>query len=169
MNDLDLVKYGDWKLSIKDLTNDIDISQTKWNFIFKSLTDSEIYFWGHRHNYIDDEFEQNINFLSDEILISEDKSHTLLLFFRLKHIDINYNRNLIAKVWSYFENPALMFLKSITEQDILVRSLKQKLLFEDLLDTVDDIAIIHLGMEFNVLWILGNQELGEVIYYNYLK
>jgi hypothetical protein len=161
MNDLELTRYDNEKLSKKDLTNDINISQTKWNFIFKSLTGSKIYFWGHRHNYIDDEFENNINFLSDEILISEGKNHGHLLFFRLKLVDLNYNRNLLAKIWSYFENPAIMFLKNIDEENILVRSLKQRQFFEDLLDIVDDIAIIHLGMEFNVLWILGNQSLDD--------
>ncbi len=158
MNDLDLVVHNENRVSIRDLEKDIDINDAKWNFIFHTILEKtqEIYFKGSRLNFIDDEFENTIRYLSDESFINESTSKHSSLLIRLKPFDFKYNRRLLAKVWGYYDNPSLFFLASLENQHGLVRMLKGTFFYDELINSIDKLFIIYLSSQPDVLWFEGN-------------
>lgn len=157
MNDLDIKIHENQVISIKDLSHDLDISESKWNFIFAYLLKEieVIYFRGHRSQFIDDDFYETINYLSEEILVDKGYDHFSLLF-RLKPTNLVFNRTLLSKLWTYYEYPALIFLKDKAEEQNLSTSVESDGYYDDYISLVDGICIVYQSFELNVLWIKGD-------------
>jgi hypothetical protein len=169
VSDLDIKLYDKHNGSIKDLSKDLDISDTKWNKLFTSWLGlfNLIYFKGYRHYYIDEEFDQTIKYLSDKILINETKKHPTILF-QLGKQHLSYNRKLASKLWWYFEFPCFIFLGNEKDEQIITDAYKSKMLDNDIINSVDDIVILYRGGEQNVLWIKSNLNL-EILLLPYLN
>jgi hypothetical protein len=113
MKDLDFYLRNNNEVSIKDLTEEIDIGDPKWDFLFSKILEEyhEVYFYGSRLDFKDLEFDQTVGYLANEILDDNNGSCSNLIFI-FKPLSIAYGRKLISKLWSYYELPSILFLKN---------------------------------------------------------
>ncbi|MGY4535640.1 hypothetical protein ACVW0P_000034 [Mucilaginibacter sp. UYNi724] len=163
MGDLELIVHNDSLISIKDTINELDISQSKWGFLFKyfhSNSDS-VYFLGHRKQFDDEHFKITIENLSDTIMYADGAKKMFGIFLKLKQLDWSYNRKYISKLWNYYEYPAIIFVKK-KDEDLMIDLIKKGLFYEDIIDLINDIAILSKRFELYVLWINGNMMSDEL-------
>ena len=148
MTPLDIKVYNENFVSIKDLSSDLNISHTKWSKLFELLTKvfEGFYFLGSRIWSTSDEYDQTLDYLSDEILIDQGKEHSKILF-RLKDSSLMYNRKLASHMWDYYEYPSIIFLGSRENEQILTK----------------EIVVIYRSFEQDVLWIKSNVDVAEIV------
>ncbi|MBW4891959.1 hypothetical protein KXQ82_19700 [Mucilaginibacter sp. HMF5004] len=163
MNSLDIKVHNNYSGSIKDLENEIDISESKWNFIFKTLSGKAetIYFNGRRINYRDNEIDKTIAALSNEVFIDEGTDHFELLF-RLNPLDLSFNRNMVSKLWSYFEYPSFIFLNDKAEEGILVETCETQVYYDIMIKIIRGVTILYRSIEQDVLWIKSDQSVSDL-------
>jgi hypothetical protein len=151
--DLDLFVKGNG-LSIKDLDDDLDISDSKWDFIFEYLLKEAtiVYFEGFRLWVEDNDFMKNVDYLSDGILLDKN-SHSVLLF-KLKPSSILLNRSLLNKMWEYYEYPMLIFLKDGTQESKLIELSNQLPLAKDkITESLNGVFTVRRAGQPDVLWL----------------
>jgi len=154
MSSLDIKQHQLNLVSIKDLDHDVDISESKWNNMFDTLTmDCEaFYFYSSRLNFMDDEYQPLLTSLADETLIDDNGSYWRVLC-RLKPIALMFNRKQLAKLWQYYEHPALIVLKHERDEVTLVAKCKTKCHYDEIINAIDGSAVMYQGMELDVVWI----------------
>jgi hypothetical protein len=135
------------------LLHDIDMSESKWNIMFDDLIkDSEAtYFFGNKLNFFDNEYLLLRNHIAEEVLIDQSNSSKTLI--RLKPISWMFNRKQLAKLWQYYEDPAIIILSHKAEEATLVAKRDSIHYYEAIINGLNDIAVVYQGMELNVLWI----------------
>jgi hypothetical protein len=156
MSSLDIKQHGDHLISIKDLMHDIDISESKWNLMFDDLIkDSEAtYFFGNRLNFFDNEYLLLRSHIAEEVFI--DQSNFSKMLIRLKTISWMFNRKQLAKLWQYYEDPAIIILSHKADEVRLIEMSNDKGYYEDIFNTMNSSAVVYQGMESDVLWIRTN-------------
>lgn len=156
---LDIKKHTDSYFSIKDLNHDLDISEHKWSFVYDSILENvtAVYFDGNRLNYSDNELNSTINYLSEKILIDNNDHWNILL--KLKLSSVMFNRKLVSNLWSYYEYPALIFLKDELHENILIKRLENKNMLASICDTIDGAYITYQGIEYDVLWLRKSKDM----------
>ncbi|MFA4867994.1 MAG: hypothetical protein WC623_07345 [Pedobacter sp.] len=150
MRGLDLKIHAANNISIKDTTHSIDISEFKWDPLFKflfDLTDS-VYFYGVRVLVVNDELEKNIDFAAEEVFINKDYNKIL---FRIKNINL-LSRGLLMKIWSYYD-PLLVFLMDKNDEDIFLEANYKNKGPVISLTHIEGYFIVYPGMEEDVLWV----------------
>lgn len=154
MDDLDIKIHSNGCISIKDLTHDVDISEAKWDQIFNLASeDAEvIYFSARRSNYINDELSSLINNLSQEALFQQATKLNQILV-ALKPIAMMFNRRQLAKLWQYYDRPAIVMVKDKSNESIIIENFIKNRYYNELLVQIDGIVIYYWGIEPNVLWI----------------
>jgi len=164
MTPLDIKVYNENFVSIKDLSSDLNISHTKWSKLFELLTKvfEGFYFLGSRIWSTSDEYDQTLDYLSDEILIDQGKEHSKILF-RLKDSSLMYNRKLASHMWDYYEYPSIIFLGSRENEQILTKGYKNKLFHDDMIERIEEIVVIYRSFEQDVLWIKSNVDVAEIV------
>jgi hypothetical protein len=157
--DLDLFAFGN-KVNIQDLNSDLDISDSKWDFIFEYLLKEApiVYFEGFRLWVEDNDFVKNVDYLSDGILLDKN-SHSVLLL-KLKPSSILLNRSLLNKMWEYYEYPMLIFLKDDTQENKLIELSNQLPLAKDkITESLKEVFTAHRAGQPDVLWLERSKEL----------
>jgi len=151
MRGLYVYTHDETSIAIEDLQNDLNISENKWNFIFDFLLKQSdaVYFKGFRFYFKDEDFTSTINYVADEILAYDGKDYFGLLF-RLKPSSLIYNRNLVSKLWEYYEYPTLIFLKDQLEENDLIDAFNNGMVITEDLESV---YIIYRSFQQNVLWV----------------
>jgi hypothetical protein len=164
MTSLDVKIYNSNFASIKDLSKDINIGDVQWNSLFEILTKlfDNIYFEGARIWSKVEEFDQTLNYLSEQVLIDTRKNHSKILF-RLKNSSILYNRKLASQIWDYYEYPCFIFLGDVNNEQKLIQACEVKPLNDDIIESVEDIVIMYRSFEQNVLWIKSNLDIKEIL------
>lgn len=158
MKNLDVKIHNSFEISIKDITNDIDISNKKWDEVIYLLSDNSqsVFFYGMRLNY-DDDLKNTIGYLTDEILIDDDGEFAIVLL-RIKDINI-INRGLLSKLWKHYDSPSLVFLENTEDQSFLVSAIKMNRFYFNLLNTISGLSILSQSFEQDVLWIRSNNQI----------
>ena len=157
--DLDLFAFGN-QVNIQDLDSDLDISDSKWNFVFEYLLKEAhtVYFEGFRLWVKDNDFLKNVDYLSDEILL--DKSSHNVLLFRLKSSSILLNRSLLSKMWEYYEYPMLIFLKDDAHERKLIEISNQLPLAKDkITESLKEVFTARRAGQPDVLWLERSKDL----------
>ena len=157
MKNLDVKIHNNFEISIKDLANDLDISNKKWDDIISLIYDDSqcVFFYGIRLNYNDD-LENTIGYLADEILIGGDGEFSII-FLKIKDANI-ISRGLLSKLWNQYDNPSLVFLENIADKNLLVNTIKLSRYYNALLNTVKGLSILSQGFEQDVLWLRSNNQ-----------
>jgi hypothetical protein len=166
MDGINLKTHNDRKVSIKDLLNNINLSQFKWDFLFNSLFEisDAVYFGGQRLYFKNQEFDETISFLSEKILYQDN----FTILFKLNASGIVVSRNLVSKLWLYYEYPAIFFLKDNNYESELVILYKGNNTYESIIaKTSANLLVLYQSFEQDVLWIQSNQmrDLDTVIQY----
>jgi len=164
MTPLDIKIHNENFVSIKDLSGDLNISDSKWNNLFELLIKvfEGFYFVGNRIWSNIDEYDQTLGYLSEEILIDQGEDYSEILF-RLKDSSLIYNRRLASRMWDYYEYPSFVFLGSKENEQILTQGYRSKLLHDDMIERMEEIIVLYRSFEQNVLWIKGDINLTEII------
>lgn len=153
MDNLKIHFHGCNKMAIEDLNKpEVNISDRKWDFLFNFFKDTTAYFNGFRTDFTDSSFEDTIDSLSEEILVDLGSNH-FELFFRFKESSLLYNRNLIYKLWRYYEFPAFVFLVNRSEEPNLVSVRERSFYIPDILTSATKIYIMDRSFEQNVIWL----------------
>jgi len=157
MKNLDVKIHNNFEISIRDLANDLDISNKKWDDVISLISDNSkcIFFYGIRLNYNDD-LENTIGYLADEILIGGDGEFSII-FLKIKDANI-ISRGLLSKLWNQYDNPSLVFLENIADKNLLVNTIKLSRYYNALLNTVKGLSILSQGFEQDVLWLRSNNQ-----------
>jgi hypothetical protein len=110
VNNLEVYIYNENRISIKDIAEDINISNSQWDFVFDFILDRTVsfYFLGERLDYSDGNLEKCLKLLSEKDLIDTDDYQ--LVFFKLKSANLLISRKLLSQLWSYYEYPEIIFL-----------------------------------------------------------
>ena len=163
MNNIDVKVYSSHFASIKDFAKDLSISDVLWNGLFESLTKTfdSVYFKGSRIWSKSDEFDQTLNYLSEQIFIQEKNDSEIL--FRLKNSSIQSNRRLVAQMWELYEYPSFIFLGERYTEDALVKSYSDNMLHDDIIKNLEDVLILYRSFEPNVLWIKGSVDIKKIL------
>lgn len=153
MTGLDIKQHSNNHISIKDLLHDVDISERKWDFLFDELIrDSEVtYFFGNRIIYTDEDYMLWRSHIAEEVLIEQ--SNHLRLLIRLKPISWMFNRKQLAKLWQYYEYPAVIILSHQADEVRLTEVCNNKGRYNDVINAINDLAVVYQGAERDVLWI----------------
>ena len=149
---MEIVKYRENLASIKDLSSDIDIADTKWNFIFDQ-NKKLIFFNGFRLLVdLDDAFLRLINTYASSNLVVKDNYHNV--FMRVEGANILV-RSGIAELWNAYEYPSFIFLDNENQIDEVSEMCINKFPAEQITDRFKDITIAYKSFEQNVLWVAG--------------
>ncbi|MDB5114775.1 MAG: hypothetical protein JWQ79_267 [Mucilaginibacter sp.] len=169
MNDLSIHVHNKQFVSVKD-HHEINISESKWNFIFEFLLKNGqvVYFLGHRYNYMDDEFEKTVFYLREEVLWSVDDP-PIHLFFRVKDAAFLSNRNLLAKMWSYYEFPVLIFSNQKSKQDLLTAMIENRDYPEQIMSSIDGLIMVFPPHSFSdFLYIRTSADMPNLFFFKNL-
>lgn len=149
---LEVYIYGINSASIRDLNGDLDIANSKWNFLFDFLIyqSRNFYFLGERLEYRDDNFESLVRDLSDRLININFEDRKVL--FKLKPASLEISRSRLSSLFMYFEYPAIIFGTEIDESE-LFQLYMQPVSYDELIGAVGDASILHRNFESNVLWI----------------
>ena len=111
--------YNSNRLPIKDLLTDLNISDSKWDFIFDFILKETtcFYFLGERLEYSDNNLSELIISLSETD--SNIKSDYRKTFFKLKAANLMISRKQLSELWVYYEYPAIIFLGDNSEESEL--------------------------------------------------
>jgi len=157
MKGLDINIRNNHEISIMDTNHDLDISESKWDFLINCLLEitEHVYFYGLRLDYYDDNLEKNINFLSEEKLFNKHDGFRIL--FRLKPSYLVVNRAVLKNVWDLYESPSIIFLKDINYQNSLQKGLFENIRYIEALKEVGGVCILYKSLQPDVLWLLSNE------------
>lgn len=156
---LDIKVYNQNQASIKDVAGELDISNNKWDFLFDFFLKGEtaVYFEGFRLDFPDEEFESNLEYLSENILFVEDNFFRIL--FKVKLSSIALSRGLISKFWNYYDNSSLIFLKNELEEETLIELSEKREYINEYCKVIKSAYIIYKSFELDVLWIEKSKEM----------
>jgi hypothetical protein len=162
--DLDLFVQGN-RLSIKDLDDDLDISDSKWDFIFEYLVKEapEVYFEGwHLDSQYTDEINSNlltnVEYLAEKVFIDKNGHHILL--FKVKLSAIMLNRSLLSRVWLCYDYPSLIFMRDTSEESKLVESSNQMPKRNTkAISILKNAFIAFRSSQYDVLWVEKSNDL----------
>ena len=157
--DLDLFVHKNM-LTIQDLNSDLDIGDSKWDFIFEYLLKEAhiVYFEGFRLWVEDNDFLKNVDYLSDGTLL--DKNDHNVLLFKLKPSFVLLNRSLLNKMWEYYEYPMLIFLKDDTQEGRLIELSNQlPLAKEKITESLKEVLIARRAGQPDVLWVEKSKDM----------
>jgi len=148
---LDVKVRSDNFLSVKDESGELNIADRVWDSMFDFLSNRTnfYYFLGERFNYIDEEFDSNLQFLSESILCKTNIS----IITQLKPSSLILNRARLAKFWSYYESPAIIFLKDLSQEPLIVKNYSGKIKYVDFNNRFISSYMIYQSFELDVLWI----------------
>jgi hypothetical protein len=157
---LDIKKHTDYVWSIKDLTHDLNISEKKWDLIFNHFVEnSEVaYFGGARTNFMDDDFLKTVEYVSEEVLFDDVDEHFKILF-RIKPANLILDRNLLSKVWAYYEQPAIYFFDDRRIEASFSECYKKNYFVVKCLGNIKQYQMLYCMAEQDVLWISSNQDI----------
>lgn len=150
---LDLIRFGN-RITIKDLNQDLDISDRKWDFVFEYLLSETaiVYFEGFRLWVEDEDFIKNINYLADQVLVNN--RDYFIFLCKIKPGFITINRGLLNTMWEYYEYPSLIFLKDENQEQKLVEICNQlPLAKEKITEALNGVFIARRGGHPDVLWV----------------
>ena len=158
MMSLDIKKHTDYIWSIKDLNHDLDISESKWDFVFNHFFESSeaVYFDGARINFMDDDFLKTVSYVSEEILFDDPDEHFRILL-RVKSANLILNRNLLSKLWIYYEQPAIFFLDDTSVECSYVKCYGENYSTIKCLNKIKGYRMLYSLAEQDVLWIRSNE------------
>ncbi|MCW1961282.1 hypothetical protein [Chryseobacterium viscerum] len=156
---LDLFRYNEDIISIKDMENDLEIKQIKWDDIFKyfSINTSYVYFLGFKRWVENDNLMNTINFISDKILVSIGDDNRIILC-KLK-IDTLINRELINRMFHYYEFPTLIFIKNIEQEAEIVKYTQRLPLGNIPLTNLPYLYTASRESQPDVLWLRKSQDM----------
>jgi hypothetical protein len=163
MEHLDVKVYSDHFASIKDFSKDLNISDIQWNGLFELLSKlfDNVYFKGSRVWVKTSEFDQTLNYLSEQMLIREKNNWEVL--FRLKNSPIQFNRRLVAQMWEWYEYPCFIFLGDRASEDLLIKSYENNKLTNDIVENLEDVLVLYRSFEQNVLWIKSSFDIKKIL------
>lgn len=144
-------------ISIKDLSHDIKLSETKWNTLFSLFLENVegVYFYGLDLNYNDDNLVDAVNYCSEYILVDDYEQSRLV--FKVKEASILLNRALLYEIWNYYYYPSLIFIDDINQERDLINIINRERGFiKNVLDELNDVKITYMEFERNVLWLQHN-------------
>ncbi len=152
-DNLEAFVYNENRISIKDLSSDLDIGDSKWNFLFDLIlkTTHTFYFFGERLEYSDNNHRQSIEFLSETDIDNIEDHYNV--FFKLRPAGLIINRKRLSKLWSYYEYPAIIFLGCHIEEKELRQFFDTKITYEKIVGSIEKVYLIHRNFEPDVLWI----------------
>ncbi|RKS97846.1 hypothetical protein [Chryseobacterium defluvii] len=153
-NSLDLFKYNNELISIKDMNNDLEISQAKWNDIFEYfLTQtSHVYFLGFKRWIENDNLMNTINFISEKILVNIGNDNRIILC-KLKSNILIMDRTLINRMFYYYEYPTLIFIKDINQEEALIKYAEKLPLGDTPLTDLPYLFTASRESQLDVLWL----------------
>lgn len=157
--DLDLFVHKNM-LTIQDMDSDLDIGDSKWDFVFEYLLKEAhmVYFEGFRLWVEDNDFLKNVDYLSDDILL--DKNNHNILLFKLKPSFVLLNRSLLNEMWEYYEYPMLVFLKDDTQENKLIELSNQLPLAKDkITESLNEVLIARRAGQPDVLWLEKSKDM----------
>lgn len=158
-SNLEIHKHKENFFSIKDLNNDINLSDFKWQFIFDLLMEDTVvvYFRGVDLNYDDGELYANIDFLKDDYSFFTNRERKEICF-RVKMASVVLNRGLLATVWNYYWSAGLYFLSEKETENSFVNLLKNRASNANILEEILGVKTIYMGVERDVIWMEHNFE-----------
>lgn len=162
--DLDLFVHENM-LTIQDLDNDLDISDSKWDFLFEYLLKEapEVYFEGwHLDSQYTEEINSNlpanVGYLAEKIFIDKDGHHILL--FKVKQSAIMLNRGLLNKVWKCYDYPSLIFMRDTLQEERLIKNNNQKPnRWIKRISILKSVFIAFRSSQYDVLWVEKSSDL----------
>lgn len=162
MENLDFYLRNINELSIKDLNDEVDIGDSKWNFLFKKITEEshDVYFYGSRLDFKDSDFDATVSYLAHEILDDSGGSCNRLIF-TFKPISVEYGRRLMSKLWSYYELPSILFVNNDSMQKQIMEAYFSGYLIQNLGDYLQHFFIIFKGFELDVVLVRSDNDLSE--------
>ncbi len=164
LNNLEVIVYNENLVSIKDTLEDIDISKSKWDFVFDFLLDrtSDFYFLGEKLEYLDSQMKDSLSILSERtIFIDEDYQQ---VYFKLKAANLIVSRNLLFRLWSYYELPAIIFLVEKKDEKSLSQLVAKQVTYTEFAVSIPGLYIVHRNFEPNVLWIANGVGVQSMIF-----
>jgi hypothetical protein len=141
------------KISVRDLTGDININQSRWNNIFDFILErtSAIYFRGTRLEYMNANSSNNIELLVDQNIQQAEKGYYKVVF-KIKNGSIALGRGLISEVWNCYEYPSIISLKEELNSKEFER-LYQAKHYDDIFAFVEGMYLVYKNFESDVLWV----------------
>jgi len=163
-NNLEAYLYNPNRLSIKNVVGEIDLSDSKWDFLFDYVlkTTKNFYFLGDRLEYSDYKLNNCISFLS-ESNIRGDRDY-YKVFFKLRPANLIVNRKRLSELWSYYEYPAIIFIEKDIETSQLMWLFDSNVTYEEMVGTVSKMYLFHKNFEYNVIWVEQSSDLPEIHY-----
>lgn len=151
-NNIETKLHSGILLSFKYLKGDILINDRRWDFIFDFYSQSEgFYFIGNRLQFEYPELERDVGYLAEELMVSEHDNLEILL--KIKPGNLLINRNLLEKFWSYYEYPAIVFIRDQVSEESLKNVLKERKGYDDFVRLNSGVSIIYRSFELDVLWV----------------
>jgi hypothetical protein len=160
MRGLDLIIHTESKVSIKDTTHSIDVSESKWDPLFEFLlnvTDS-VYFYGLRVIVVDDELLKDVDFAAEEVFVNENYNRIL---FRVKHANM-LNRGLLRNIWLCYDTAVLVFLVDKSDEDTFLEANYKNKLIKNCFTHIEGYFTVYQGMEDDVLWVNSDQNFSSI-------
>ncbi|REC59079.1 hypothetical protein DRF65_27865 [Chryseobacterium pennae] len=150
---LDLFRYNEEMISIKDMENDLNISQMKWDDIFKYflINTSYVYFLGFKRWIEDENFINTMNSISDRILVNIGNDSRIILC-KLK-VSTLINRSLLNRMFYYYEFPTLVFIKNIEQEQEIINYTEKLPLGDIPLTNLSYLYIVSKESQPDVLWL----------------
>lgn len=150
---LDICKYNNSLISFKDKISNINIANSKWDFIF-NIDKKLVFFNGFRLLENSGSISKTILQYSKNHLEIKDEYH--LIFMEIDFSNIIINRNGISELWDLYEYPAFIFLDNENEIECLKKCCVNNVSFEEIAVSLKDVFIIYKSFELDVVWITGN-------------
>ena len=149
---IDIRFHNEVLCSLKFLSGEVQINDSRWDFIFDFYSQSEgFYFIGNRLQFEYPELERDVGYLAEELMVSEHDNLEILL--KIKPSNLLINRNLLEKFWSYYEYPAIVFIRDQVSEESLKNVLKERKGYDDFVRLNSGVSIIYRSFELDVLWV----------------
>jgi len=113
--DLDIINYQS-VLWITDMEQDLDISHSKWDFVFEFLKQNGrlAYFDGYRLDHNDDDYiKELIESSSESVLYNYHRVHHV--FLKLKDSTLTNHRRVLTELWDCYDRPRVFFFQEEQE------------------------------------------------------
>lgn len=162
MGSLEIKIHKDGSSSIKDTSGPINLADNKWDQLFHFCNDvfDGAYFIGYRPQFLDEEFEKTIEYVTESVFWADKNNFRIIL--KLKPASLQLNRRLFSKLWFYYEFPSLVYLGDENDEIVLVTSYKDRLFHEDVLKAIPDVLVLYRLTELDVVWLMNNWGMKEL-------
>lgn len=162
-DNLDVYSCHNDQISIKDLSEDLNIGKKKWDFVFDFILGetNRFYFLGERLEYFDNDLVDLIESSSEKVFYKDEDWYKIL--FELSPANLLISRGGVSSIWSYYEYPAIFFLSTHSSESELINLIKKQITYSEIARSMNGVYVVHRNFEPNVLWVEKSSDMQQIV------